>query len=61
MEAAKLLFDFVKFAAPLIPGLGPVFKDFWGKNNLGPMPPDIQAWADVDTKIDERLKKESGQ
>lgn len=53
-----LLLQFARFAVPLLPGLFPVLKDFWGKNNLGPMPPDVAAWDAVDAKIDK--ERETG-
>ncbi len=52
-----LLLQFIRFAAPFLPGLFPVLKDFWGQNNLGPLPPDISAWENVDARIDKERGK----
>lgn len=27
-------------------------RDFWGKNIPGPMPPDLDAWTEVNNRID---------
>lgn len=56
MEAVDLLIKFLQFAIPLIPGLRPVAAKFWGDQGLGPMPPDLAAWDDVDRRVDAQLK-----
>lgn len=52
MDELELLIKFLAFALPKIPGLSDVAKDFWGQNNLGPMPPDLAAWDDTDSRVD---------
>jgi hypothetical protein len=48
-----MLIKFLAFALPKVPGLADVAKDFWGQNNLGPMPPDLGAWDDVDARVNQ--------
>lgn len=64
-EAVGLVAELVRTVLPLVPeaSLPPFLaqvKDFWGKNNLGPMPPDLAAWAAVDAKIDRELDRLAG-
>jgi hypothetical protein len=62
--AAPLLAEFVKWAAPLLTNnvdLRSLAAQFWGEKNLGPMPPDLQAWDDLDASIDkDRADKKAG-
>ncbi len=62
-EAAKILYDFAKWAAPLMPEVLKLVRTFWqGRADLGPVPPDLKAdFANVDAEIDALLaKKERG-
>lgn len=53
---SDLLFEFVRFAARSLPGLPKLLAEFANLKGLG-VPPDLAAWADVDRRIDEELKK----
>jgi hypothetical protein len=51
-EALGLLVAFAREVIPRIPGVAPLLIDFWGRHQLGPMPPDLAAWDSIDARID---------
>lgn len=57
-DAAKLLLEFVKWAAPMLPEIKKLACSFWQCRvaDLGPVPPDLRAhFADVDAEIDRQV------
>jgi hypothetical protein len=65
-DAAKLLIEFAKWAAPMMPEVIKLVRTFWqGRADLGPVPPDLRADfaavdADIDRQIAEREAKAKG-
>jgi hypothetical protein len=66
-EAAKLLLEFIKYAAPMLPEIKALACSFWQCRvvDLGPVPRDLKADfaavdADIDRQIAEREAKAKG-
>lgn len=55
VAGAGTLLHFVRWALPRVPQLASVFFSYWDEHGLGPPPPDLEAWKQVDAMADAKL------